>query len=328
MRVLKSVRQHIENYHLKAGIFHFYRGEHGPAEEFFNRALEDADLSAPDRRSAVYFLVQTHIGAARRYIESGELDLAIAEYQRALSVMPSYPDVHAKLARTLAETGRIAEAVTHFQAAVDINPHFVDAWLGLGHALLALGNAADAKEAFRAAVRAREAVTLTKLESAELAVSRGRTEEAADIYRDAFGARLSEFRSHFERGMNFLRHEKWDDAANALRIATSLCPRFADAHNYLGVALAEGGELEQACESFQRSVAINPDYIVAWLNLAYVRHEWGDRNGARAALLEVLRREPDNAPARHLDQTLREPCDVEGQRTPLGTDRPVTGSSS
>jgi len=39
MRLLKSVRSQLGNYHLKSGIYHFYRNEFKQAIEFFAKAL-------------------------------------------------------------------------------------------------------------------------------------------------------------------------------------------------------------------------------------------------------------------------------------------------
>jgi tetratricopeptide (TPR) repeat protein len=308
MRVLKAARQHLENYHLKAGIFHFYRGELGPAADFLTRALEEgARLSNADRRSALYYLVQTRIAAAGKHINDGDAELAIAEYRAALDVMPSYPDVHWRLARALLLIGRSGEAIEHFEAAIDLNPHFVEAWLQLGQAQLEAGETDAARRSFRRAAEERAASIDRKIERAEKTLDEGDLAEAREIYRDAFEENLEVFRRHFDRGLLMLRQEKWDDATEELRVAARLRPRYADVHNYLGVALAESGDFERACQQFQRSTHINPGYLVAWLNLAYAAHARDDDELARAALDEVLTREDDNAPALRLSGILSPP---------------------
>ena len=57
MRLLKEVRNLIGNYHLKSGIYHYYRNEFKQAVDFFRRALKDEpNLSDSDRRIARYYL--------------------------------------------------------------------------------------------------------------------------------------------------------------------------------------------------------------------------------------------------------------------------------
>jgi len=300
MRVLKSVREHLENYHLKAGIFHFFRGEFGPAAEFFQKALDEGRLSVADRRSAIYFLVQTRISAAELHQTAGRLDRAVSEYRAALAVKPSYPDVHARLADALLARGDVAKAITHLEAAVELSAGFVDAWIALGRAHLRSGAIEPAREAFRAALSKREAAARRALEEAEKALELEDTQSADELYRHVFLENEDAFRHQFRQGLLLLRQEKWEDAAAALAEAAALRPRYADVHNYLGVARAELGDCEAASASFRRSVEINPEYLVAWLNLAYTLHAAGDPAGARRALEQVLGREADNAPARRL----------------------------
>ncbi|RMF76437.1 MAG: tetratricopeptide repeat protein [Acidobacteria bacterium] len=323
MRLVKAARQLLENYHLKAGVFHFYRGEFGPASEFLHKALEEAALTAADRRAAIYFLVQTRISAAEQHLEQGRADRALEEYRAALGVMPSYADVHARLAAVHLDRGDARRAATHLEAAVEINPRFVEGWIRLGRARLLAGEADAARDAFRTALARSEERAREALEAAEAALAAGRIDEAGELYRHAFLEDGDSFRHHLRQGLLMLRQEKWEDAVAELEAAAEIRPRYADVHNYLGVARAEQGDLERARESFRRSVEINPEYLVAWLNLAFTCDAVGDRDAARAALDEVLRREADNAPARHLAdrleseaQTGEEPATRAGEPAP------------
>lgn len=315
MRVLKEVRQHLRNYHLKSGIFHFYRGEFGPAAEFFTRALtENADLTDADRRNAEYYLVQTRIAAAAVSEREEDLAQAVEEYRAALSVTPTYPDVHLKLGDALWRLGQSDDAVEHYRRAAFINPALDEAHLRLGFALLerrparAESDTADleaARDAFRQAQRAREDNRRRHIEKAEDALLHGDVETAREIYLDAFRQNVEEFRRRFQEGLRHLMDENWADAAEELGEAARLFPRYADVHNYRGVALAEGGHYADAAAEFQRSIRINAGYLVAWLNLAFVARSLGDFERAERAVHEVLRHEPDNTAALHLAEELR-----------------------
>lgn len=305
MRVLKEVRQYLRNYHLKSGVFHFYRGEHGPAAEFLTRTLtEDADLSAADRRAAIYYLVHTRIGAAAEHEAKGEIERAIEQYNLALDVMPGYPDVEMRLADAFVRLGQPDAAIEHYRAALEANSLYVEARLKLAFILLEEHRTEEASHEFRAAHADRGEILQRRFNLAEDALRSGQLEDARELYQDAFREDSGQFRIQLDAGLQFLRTEKWDDAVRELRLAAALCPRFADVHNYLGVALAEGGQRDAACEAFRRSVEINAGYLVAWLNLAYVAFSLEDFEQARLCLQEVLEREPDNSPALHLAEQL------------------------
>ncbi len=310
MRVLKEARQYLSDYHLKAGVFHFYRGEYGPAAEYLTHALRDSDrLSRSERRTTLYYLVQTRIGAAREFEARGDLERAAEQYRAALEVIPTYADVHARLGTLLVRLGREEEAIASFEKALRINPEYEEALVRLGYVHLARGDAPAARESFSRALAVRERRARERLARAEQALETGDLELARDLYKDTFREGLDRFRDLFEQALERLRTERWEDAVELLEQAVDLCPRFADVHNYLGVALAESGHLERARKHLEKSVAINPDYVVAWLNLAYTVWAMDDRDATRVALDEVLRREPDNPSALHLASLLEDRAD-------------------
>ncbi len=316
MRALKAVRQHFANYQLKSGVFHFYRGEHGPAAEYLTRVLtEETDVAAADRRAALYYLVQTRIGAAEQFEDDGDFTRAIEEYRSALAVMPTYPDVQYKLGLALRHVGRDQDAIEAFQRALQSNPSYVDALVALGFTFLEQDRPADARASFDGALEARKRSMTARIRSAEAELAAGRTDVARDVYLDAFQTEVGLFQQALRRGLDCLRAEKWDDAIEELQIAAGLCPRFADVHNYLGVALAESGRMEDAVDAFRASVQINPAYAAAWLNLAYTGEAIGDLDLAREALDPVLAREPDNGPAQHLRSELAAARDRASRRT-------------
>jgi len=323
MRVLKEVRAQLRSYHLKSGLFHFHRGEMGPAAEFFARALEeDADLTAADRRTAERYLVEAHVFAADEQMAAGEYEAAADAYRAALAAIPDYPDIHLKLGAALEKLDLGDEAVEEYRRAAFISPDFDGAHLKLGFAQLARGDADGARAAFRAALEARERAARARLEDAEQALAEGRLDDARGIYVETFREGIESFRRRFAAGMKALRAERWEDAAEEFGAAAEAFPLYADVHNYLGVALAEGGRIDEAAEEFQRCARLNPDCLAAWLNLSCVAKARGDERRAERALREVLRREPDNTAALQLLEQLRG-----DNRPPARRDRAEQGNA-
>src|SRR5215467_11341791 len=98
MRLLKSVRSQLGNYHLKSGIYHFYRNEFKQAIEFFTKALQSPErLDEADLRMVRYYLTQTHITAGELAEEEGELERAIQCYEAALADSSDYPDLYFRI---------------------------------------------------------------------------------------------------------------------------------------------------------------------------------------------------------------------------------------
>ena len=69
----------------------------------------------------------------------GQIDEAIAHYRKALELKPDYVYAHNNLGISLADRGQIDEAIAHYRKALEINPNFAKAHNNLGAALAGRG---------------------------------------------------------------------------------------------------------------------------------------------------------------------------------------------
>ena len=88
-----------------------------------------------------------------------------------------------------------------------------------------------------------------------------------------------------------------DDAASALREAVRLEPHRAEAHNHLGVVLAQQRHFDQAETAFRRSLELRPHYAETHYNLGLALKELGRHREAVTALDAALRLYPAHADA-------------------------------
>lgn len=84
-------------------------------------------------------------------------------------------------------------------------------------------------------------------------------------------------------GLEYLKHDRPQDAIAPLTRARDLQPANPLAWNNLGVALARRGRMAEAREAYQQAIALNPEYARAYQNLAETLNALGDRAGAEAA---------------------------------------------
>jgi tetratricopeptide (TPR) repeat protein len=75
---------------------------------------------------------------------------AVREYQRALTLCPTFADIRTRLGITLHEMGEAAEALRELERVRQENPRFVSARLHLGLCYRAAGRLADAAAEWRA----------------------------------------------------------------------------------------------------------------------------------------------------------------------------------
>ncbi len=98
-----------------------------------------ADLSAARERYYCAIELDPELVEARANLgcvlaECGQLDLAVAAFQGALSQYPDYADVHFHLARTLDDAGRNSEALVHWQRFIELAP--ASPWADEAHSRL------------------------------------------------------------------------------------------------------------------------------------------------------------------------------------------------
>ncbi|MEI6514223.1 MAG: tetratricopeptide repeat protein, partial [bacterium] len=86
------------------------------------------------------------------HLSGNELDKALTEFRKALSIDPNYADAHWGIARVLHQKEEIQGAIHHLQETVRLNPQHGRAFFSLGVLLSKVGDAEGALNANRGAV--------------------------------------------------------------------------------------------------------------------------------------------------------------------------------
>jgi len=108
-------------------------GRYADAETFWRTVLA-ADANA--------WIGHNNLGKA--LTDRGQVDEAIAHFQRALAIRPDYAMAHYNLGELLHQRGQLDEAIAHFQRALEIQPRYADAHNNLAIALLQRGRLDEA----------------------------------------------------------------------------------------------------------------------------------------------------------------------------------------
>jgi tetratricopeptide (TPR) repeat protein len=133
--------------HVHRGIVLNELGRRGEADESF-RLASTANPQAVDGLpwNVAAQLANQHAELGQMYAQAGALSDAIREYQRAITLGPTFADLRYRLARLMLETGRTLEAREELERVVRERPHFLDAQAALGLARYLSGDAAGAEE--------------------------------------------------------------------------------------------------------------------------------------------------------------------------------------
>jgi len=195
-----------------------------------------------------------------------------ARESAALDVPRIHPETHLASGRMLEEQGNFQGAITQYEKAIALRPDFAPAYNSLGILYQRLGRPEDAEQILRQGIKARQASS------------------ARDPSRpDAALAML-----HNNLGVCHLARTRFAEAERCFRTALTISPNFQRARMNLAISLAHLGQTQASLATFAEVV---PD-DVAHYNLAAVLAARGDQAGARHALEEALKINPDCPGAR------------------------------
>jgi len=120
-------------------------GKYQQAKEIYARAMS-VSKSAPKQLDpfAKGKIANMHAEVGGAYHEVGQYVDAIREYEKALTLCPSFHDIRTKLGTTLREMGSLVAAAREFERVRHDSPKYLPARVNLGLTYYTMGRRADA----------------------------------------------------------------------------------------------------------------------------------------------------------------------------------------
>jgi len=192
------------------------------------------------------FLANNNIGVI--LVRKGQLEAAIAHFQKTLQSRPDDPEAHDNLGIALAKVhgdyanklvgmGRDDEAIVQFRKALEICPAFADARHDLAVILL----------------------------------QKGQVDEAIAQFREILGNYPDDAMASFDLGNAYFQKGQMDEAVASFQRALKIKPDDVSARNNLGMAFLKKGMVDEAAVQFQKALARQPDFALARTNLDKAR---------------------------------------------------------
>jgi Flp pilus assembly protein TadD len=186
---------------------------------------------------------------------NGDVDAALVDYVEALRVQPDSADIRARIGALHERRGDLASARQAYEDALKIDPRSAPALQGLGLILLKSHQPDAARSVLQRAVAIDPSLWRAQ-------VGLGVLSDLAQLPAQA--------QAHY-------------------RAAMQQRPNEPTLLNNFGYSLYLAGNYPAAAATFERALAINPDYAVAWSNLALARVRMGDYRGGVQAFNETMK---------------------------------------
>jgi tetratricopeptide (TPR) repeat protein len=193
-------------------------------------AMQDNLHSLPDKS-----IVYNRLGNA--YDILGEIDQAIASYQKAIEDNPHPEGVYYNLGMAFRKKGDLDRAIAYYKKALDLKPDYAEARNNLGYAYL----------------------------------KKGFVEMAIEELTDALSIDPNLPEAYNNLGNAYVKKGELEKAIAEYEQAIAVNPRFASPYYNLGVAYRRKGKLDKAIAMLQEALVFNPDYAKAHyqLGIAY-----------------------------------------------------------
>ncbi len=196
-----------------------------------------------------------------------QLDWALACYQRAFTLDPTFAQAYYNAAIVLSQQERYDDAIACYQHVVQQVPTHADAYYQLGQ-ILAQRHQWDMSTTYYQQVITLEADQIRGyIGLCESLVQQTRWADAIPVYQKLASLQPSEWRVHHELGDALLQVEHWLGAVAAFHRAIELNPDFIWSHNNLGDALMHLERWSDAVETYRRAIALKDDFHWSHFNL-------------------------------------------------------------
>jgi len=235
-------------------------------------------------------------GLARAFAHKGRLThervweaRAATAVERAAGLDAACIEVQLALGEVQWASDRHEAAVEHYGRAIKAHPECVDAWIGRARSLALLGKPIEAERDCRRAIELASSDWRAWNVLGRIHYERGDYAHAADAWSRVVELVPDHAAGCSNLGTAFLNQDRLEDAIETFRRSVAIRPTPYGYHN-LGTALYYASRFEEAVSSFEKAVALNPSDAIGWGNLGDACRWIPERvERAKEALEEAIR---------------------------------------
>ncbi len=264
--------------------------------------IEDATRNATRAVELNADLVPVRETLARVYQETGQLDKALAEYQRVLEQDPTVIEAQLQLGEVYVAQGKYSQAEDTYKNAIARRPAYWQGYLNLGALYYRQGQFAKAVKQFQAVVdmAPNETVGYYNLGGTYLAL--GRNEEAITVLKKGLGI-APDCDAWTNLGAAYMYVGKYEEAAEAMKKATELSPHdhtlwrnLGDSYHQIPARQAEArGAYQKALETATAQLKVDPNDPLVLSGIALYDAHLGRVEDAESFISRAIGASPNDS---------------------------------
>ena len=219
-------------------------------------------------------------------------------FRRTLAVTRGNPVMHLSLGVELSRQSRLEEAVAQYEEALKLWPTYAEAMNNLGAARIAQGRIDEGIELYGRALELRPDYVDALNNFAMTYAAKGQHQTALEIYQRALQLHPDAAQVHYNMGVAYFQLGNVLEAREKFRQAIFHDPLYAKAYYNQGVLRLTLGEFEAAAASLVKGISIQDFYPEAHYNLALAYWNLGHHDQSLAELRKALEQKSDYSRAR------------------------------
>jgi tetratricopeptide (TPR) repeat protein len=192
------------------------------------------------------------------YYDQGELDKAVAEFEKAIELDPNDAEAHRNLGTAYGEQGKWEESAAAYEQAIEVNPNFGEAYGDMAGAYFYLGKLAEAVAAGEKAIELAPDYATAYNNLGIIYGSQGQIDRAIALFKEAIEIDPNEANAHYNLGFAYENLDQLDAALAEYQEAARVDPNYLDVYENMGTVYARQGHFEEAIVQFETFLQLAP----------------------------------------------------------------------
>jgi len=192
------------------------------------------------------------------YYDQGELDQAVAEFEKAVELDPNDAEAHRNLGTAYGEQGKWEESLAAYEKAVAINPDYGEAYGDMVAAYFNLGKLTEATAAGEKGIELAPDYAMGYNNLGSVYGAQGQIDTAIALFEKGIQADPDCANCYYNLGFAYEQVEQLDQAIAAYQKAVGADPNYLDAYENMGTVYARQNRLEEAIAQFETFLLLAP----------------------------------------------------------------------
>jgi tetratricopeptide (TPR) repeat protein len=239
-----------------------------------------------------------HLDMGIDYLDQGQFDQAITEFQTAIQLDPDGAKAHYNLGLAYQKQDKLDEAAAAYQEAIQLDPDLDEVHNNLGLVYDTQGKPEQAVAEYQEAIRIDPDDDTAHYNLALFYYRQGQLDQAIAEYKEAVRVNPDNTDAYYNMGRAYYEQDKLDEAIVAWKESIRIEPADSMAHNNVGRAYFDQGTLDEAVAELREAIRLDAENALAHFNLGLVYREQGLIDEAVAEFEAYLELIPPDAPNR------------------------------